>query len=248
MFILEEIACANKVGSHILRLNLTLVSNPENDAFQSRRLILFISSVSLIMFLIIVFLKSHFAIMDSNINSWSASIQSAPFVEMAKIIHYSFAPTPTFAASLLVAVYLYCKKYKYEAFLLIGAMAASVTLVEIIKMLVHFPRPSNGIMTIQGFSFPSGHVASTVVLFGLLTYFGWTHWKSSILRILWGLFSVFIAISVGLDRIYLNVHWFSDILGAYSLGLFLLTSSILTFQYRVQVRKKLGRKIRLLIA
>lgn len=178
--------------------------------------------------------------MDANINSWSALIQSAPFMEMAKIIHYSFVPTSSFVASLLVAVYLFYKKYKYEALLLIGAMAANVTLVEIIKMLVHSPRPLNGILTIQGFSFPSGHVASTVVFFGLLTYFAWNHWKSSILRILWGLFSVVIAIVVGLDRIYLNVHWFSDVLGAYSLGMFLLTSSILTFQYLVQVRKKLG--------
>jgi undecaprenyl-diphosphatase len=173
--------------------------------------------------------------MDANINSWSALIQSAPFVEMAKIIHYSFAPTSSFVASLLVAVYLFYKKYKYEALLLIGAMAANVTLVEIIKMLVHSPRPLNGILTIQGFSFPSGHVASTVVFFGLLTYFAWNHWKSSILRILWGLFSVVIAIVVGLDRIYLNVHWFSDVLGAYLLGVFWLTFSILTFQYLAKV-------------
>ena len=187
------------------------------------------------MFLLMVFLKSNFASMDANINAWSASIQSASFIEMAKIIHYSFAPTPSFVASLLVAVYLFYKKYKYEALLLMGAMAVNVTLVEIIKMLVHFPRPLNGILTIQGFSFPSGHVTSTVVLFGLLTYFAWNHWKSSILRILWSLFSVVIAIVVGLDRIYLNVHWFSDVLGAYALGVFLLTFSILTFQYLAKV-------------
>ena len=187
------------------------------------------------MFLLIVFLKIYFAIMDANINSWSASIQSASGIEMAKIIHYGFAPTPSFVASLLVAVYLFHKKYKYEALLLIGAMAANVTLVEIIKMLVHFPRPLNGILTIQGFSFPSGHVTSAVVLFGLLTYFAWNRWKSSIRRILWSLFSVAIAIVVGLDRIYLNVHWFSDVLGGYSFGVFWLTLSIFTFQHLTKV-------------
>jgi len=192
------------------------------------------------MFLLTVFLKSHFATMDANVNSWSTSIQSASFTEMAKMIHYSFAPAPSFAASLLVAIYLFYKKYQYEALLLMGAITANITLVEIIRMLVHFPRPLNGILTIQGFSFPSGHVTNTVVLFGLLTYFAWNHWKSSILRILWSLFSVVIAIVVGLDRVYLNVHWFSDVLGAYLLGVFLLTFSILTFQYLVQVRKKLG--------
>jgi len=212
-----------------------LDSNAKNNLIHNRQIILFISSLSLIIFLLIVFLKSHFATVDANINSWSASIQSALFIELAKIIHYSFAPTPSFVASLLVAVYLFHKKCKYEALLLMGAMTANVTLVEIIKIQIYSPRPLNGILTIQGFSFPSGHVTSTVVLFGLLTYFAWNHWKSSILRILWGLFSVVIAIVVGLDRVYLNVHWFSDVLGAYALGVFLLTFSILTFQYLPKV-------------
>jgi undecaprenyl-diphosphatase len=187
------------------------------------------------MFLLTVFIKSHFAAVDANVNSWAASIQSASFVEMAEIIHYSLAPTPSFVASLLVAAYLFCKKYKYEALLLIGAMTANVTLVETTKMLVNIPRPSNGILTIQGSSFPSGHVTNVVVLFGLLTYFAWAHWKSTILRILWSLFSIGLAIVVGLDRIYLNVHWFSDVLGACLLGVFLLTFSILTFQYHANV-------------
>jgi undecaprenyl-diphosphatase len=235
MLSLEDITGLREPGGHILRVNLPLDSNAKNNPIHNRRMILAISSLSLIMFLTIVFLKSHFATMDSNINSWSASIQSAPVIEMAKIIHYSFAPTPSFAASLLVAVYLFHKKSKDEALLLIGAMAANVALVEIIKIMVHFPRPLNGILTIQGFSFPSGHVVSTVILFGLLTYFAWNHWKSSIPRILWCLFSVVIAIVVGLDRIYLNVHWFSDVLGAYSLGMFLLTFSIVISQYLAKV-------------
>jgi undecaprenyl-diphosphatase len=119
--------------------------------------------------------------------------------------------------------------------LLIGAMAANVILVEIIKTLVHSPRPLNGVLALQGFSFPSGHVTNIVVLFGLLTYFAWSHWKSSILRILWSLFSAVIAIVIGLDRIYLNVHWFSDVLGAYLWGMFWLTFSILIFQYLAKV-------------
>ncbi len=44
-----------------------------------------------------------------------------------------------------------------------------------------------------------------------------------------------IAIVVGLDRIYLNVHWFSDVLGGYSFGVFWLTLSIFTFQHLTKV-------------
>jgi undecaprenyl-diphosphatase len=210
---------------------LPLDSSARNNLMHNRQAILFILSLSLIAFLLIVFLKGDFASIDVNINSWAASIQSAPFTEMAEIIHYGFAPAPSFVASLLVAAYLFHEKCKFEALLLLGAMAASVVLVEMIRTLVQSPRPINGILTIQGSSFPSGHITSTVVLFGLLTYFAWNHWKSSVLRTSWSLFSVAIAIVVGLDRIYLNVHWFSDVVGAYVLGVFLLTFSILTFQY-----------------
>ena len=148
--------------------------------------------------------------MDANINAWSTSVQSAPFTEMAKIIHYSFDTTPALVTALIVAAYLFYKKYNYEALLLMGSLAGNIVLTEIVKTLVHSPRPLDAILTTQGFSFPSGHVTNTVVLFGLLTYFAWHHWQSAILRILLSMLSVIVAIVVGLDRIYLNVHWFGD--------------------------------------
>jgi undecaprenyl-diphosphatase len=202
----------------------------DKNPSQNRRIIMFISLLSLIVFLIIFFLKSSFATTDANINSWSVSIRSATLTQIAKIIHYGFDTTSLFIISLLIAAYLFYKKYKDDAFLLAGAMLTDVVIIEAVKMLVHFPRPLNGIVNESGFSFPSGHVASTVVLFGLLTYFVWKHWKSPNAKVLSSLFFVAIAIVVGFDRIYLNVHWFSDVLGSYPLGIFLLAFSILAFQ------------------
>lgn len=198
---------------------------------RNRRMILFALLSSLIAFLLIASLKSGFAALDSNINFWSASIQSAQFTQIAEIIHYSFDTISLFVISLLAAAYLFYKKQKNDAFLLVGAMLLDVVIITMVKMLIHIPRPLNGIITEEGFSFPSGHVTSTVVLFGLLTYFAWKHWKSSNAKLLSSLFFVVIALLVGFDRIYLNVHWLSDVLGSYPLGMFLLTFSILAFQY-----------------
>ncbi len=209
----------------------------DKNSSQNRRIIMFISLLSLIIFLFIAFLKSSFATIDANTNSWSVSIHSFTLTQIAKIIDYGFDTTPLFVISLLIAAYLFYKKYRKDAFLLndafllAGAMFADVIIIELTKTLVHSSRPLNGIITESGFSFPSGHVISTVVLFGLITYFIWKHWKYSNAKILTSLFFVVVAIVVGFDRIYLNVHWFSDVLGAYSLGVFLLTFSILTFQH-----------------
>jgi undecaprenyl-diphosphatase len=203
----------------------------DKNPSQNRRIIIPISLISLIAFLIIVFLKGSFAATDANINSWSASIHSATLTQITEIIHYGFDTTSLFIVSLLIAAYLFYKKYKNDALLLAGTMVLNVAIIETVKMLVHFARPLNGIVNESGFSFPSGHVTSTIVLFGLLTYFVWKHWKSSNAKVLSSLFFVVIAIAVGFDRIYLNVHWFSDVLGSLPLGVFLLTFSMLTFQH-----------------
>jgi undecaprenyl-diphosphatase len=148
-----------------------------------------------------------------------------------KIIAYSFDTISLLAASILIAAYLFYKNYKKEVLLFAGAMTGDVVLVTIIKTLVHSERPLNGIMQETGFSFPSGHVTSTVVLFGLLTFFINQHWKSLNVKTLTNTFFVAIVILIGFDRIYLNVHWFSDVLGGYLLGAFWLTLFISAFKH-----------------
>jgi len=206
-------------------------------SLKSRRTIIFISSLSLICFLFITFLKSSFAAVDANVNSWSASIQSTSFTQAAEVINYSFDMTALLAASILIAAYLLYKNHKNDALLLAVAMLGDAVIITAVKLLVNSPRPLNGIITEQGLSFPSGHVMSTMVLFGLLTYFAWRHRKSSRAKILSTLIFATVAFIVGLDRIYLNVHWFSDVLGAYSLGVFWLTFSILVFQHSGRIVK-----------
>jgi undecaprenyl-diphosphatase len=192
---------------------------------------LFISALSLIGFLFVVLLKSIFVQMDANVNSWSATIQTNLLTQITEIVAYCFDTTPLLAASLLITACLFYKNYKKNALLLAGAMGGDAAIITVFKLLVHSERPLNGIMQETGFSFPSGHVASSVVFFGLLTYFVFQHSKSTNGKILSSTFSVALEFLVGFDRLYLNVHWFSDVLGGYLLGVFWLTFSILAFQY-----------------
>ncbi len=191
----------------------------------------FISALSLIGFLFVALLKSIFVSIDANVNSWSASIQTSSLTQISEIVAYCFDTTPLFAASLLIAACLFYKNYKKNALLLVGVMGGDAAIITMFKMLVHSERPLNGIMQETGFSFPSGHVAGSVVFFGLLAYFVFQHSKSSNGKTLSSTFSVAIEFIIGFDRLYLNVHWFSDVLGGYLLGVFWLTFSILAFQY-----------------
>jgi undecaprenyl-diphosphatase len=150
---------------------------------------------------------------------------------MAEIISIGFETVTLLAITLLIAVYLFYKNFKKNALLLVGAMIGNAVITAVVKTLVHSARPTNGLIPETGFSFPSDHVTSTVTLLSLLTYFIWLYWKSSGAKALTSVVFVGVACLVGFSRLYLNVHWLSDVLGGYLMGIFWATFSILIFQY-----------------
>ena len=199
--------------------------------FRSQLMVLFVSSVSLMGFLLVAFQKSSLTTIDNDVNSWSASVHTGLFTWVAEMIAYGFDTAVLLVASLLVAAYFFYKGYRKNALLLVGGMGGIAAIVTIVKTLVHSVRPLNGVIQETGFSFPSGHVTSTVVFFGLLTFFVWQRWKASNARTLSSVFYVVMEFLVGFSRVYLNVHWLSDVLGGYLLGAFWLAFVIFLFRY-----------------
>jgi len=202
------------------------------NALRKQRIGLLILSFSLICFILIAFLRSSFSPVDASVNSWTVSIQSTSLTQIARIIHYGFSTTALVVITLLMAMYLFCRRHRNDALLLVAAMLGDLIIVPIVKWSIHSPRPVNEIIQETGFSFPSGHAMNTVLLLGLLTYFIWQHFKSRNMKVLSGILFVLISLLVGFSRIYLNVHWFSDVLGAYCLGVFWLTFSIVAFRLK----------------
>lgn len=207
------------------------------DQLRSHRIVLLVSLLSLIGFLFVSLSKSSFTTLDAKVNYWATSIQTSSFMPIAEIIDFVFDTPALLTITLLAFAFLFYKGYRNNSALLVGAMSGDAAMLAIIKMAVHSARPLNELMYVSGFSFPSGHASGSVVFCGLLTCFAWQHWKSSKVKISSSVLSVIVISIVGFDRIYLNVHWFSDVLGGYLLGIFWLTFSILMFLYLEQTRK-----------
>jgi undecaprenyl-diphosphatase len=113
---------------------------------------------------------------------------------------------------------------------LAAAQGGSILLYDLIKVLVARPRPSVAplITTASGFAFPSGHATQTVAVLGALAYLasGWTgHWSAKVA--LWAA-AVVGALVVGLSRVYLGVHWPSDVIGGWALGSLWLAALLMT--------------------
>ena len=103
----------------------------------------------------------------------------------------------------------------------------------IIKPLVHRARPPYEMQIAihpDSFSYVSSHSLVTICLWGIVIYFINKHCKNQALKIAGILFSILWILFVGVSRVWLGVHHLTDVIGAYLLGLFLLSCYIKIFE------------------
>jgi len=199
--------------------------------FLNERLLTLVCAVSLVAFLLVTFFRGSFHSFDVGVNVWIPSIQSNPLTFVTQGIAVVFDTTTLVLFSLVIAGYLFFKNYRAEGLLLLGAMGGVALIVSVVKGLVQSPRPLNGLIVSSGFSFPSGHTAGSIVFCGSIAFLAWRHWKSTKDRTSIATGFVVVTSLVGFSRIYLSVHWFSDVLGAGMFGVFWLSSVVLVFQF-----------------
>jgi membrane-associated phospholipid phosphatase len=182
-------------------------------------------------FLLVTVFRTSFHSIDATVNLWVPSIQSGVGTFFAQAVELIFDTTSLVILSLVIAGILFWKNYKPQGLLLLVAMGGDALIVAAMKAVEHVARPTNRILFDTGFSFPSGHSAGCIVFGGLLAYFAWRHWQSMRSRSLIGGGLGMVVGVVGFDRVYLNVHWLSDVLGGWLFGAFWVSFVILVFRY-----------------
>lgn len=89
-----------------------------------------------------------------------------------------------------------------------------------LKYLIQRPRPEGfRLATASGFSFPSGHSMVAMAFFGLLAWFVWRYEKDRRQRVALLVAFGLVIVMIGLSRIYLGVHYASDVVAGFCLSL-----------------------------
>ncbi len=119
-------------------------------------------------------------------------------------------------ANLILIIYLFIKKKKPLALLVLFIALSSLGCKFLLKDLFHRPRPYDAMVTgIKNFSFPSGHAMMSLAFYGLLIL-GMKYWVANkIVRNSINFFLLLLIILIGFSRIYLRVHYLSDVLAGY---------------------------------
>jgi undecaprenyl-diphosphatase len=118
----------------------------------------------------------------------------------------------------LIVVMLAARGHGAEALFAAIALVGTLALNETLKWLFERSRPALDWAEVAiGFGFPSGHAMNSTVVFGALALIAWRLWGS---RAGAGALTLSLAlvVLVGSSRIYLGVHWTTDVLGGFFAG------------------------------
>ena len=95
---------------------------------------------------------------------------------------------------------------------LVGIVALNFALKEIVQR----PRPEGfRLIAETGYSFPSGHSMVAVAFYGFLIWLILRYEEDRLQRWIWSLALFFVVIMIGVSRVYLGVHYFSDVVAGY---------------------------------
>ena len=113
------------------------------------------------------------------------------------------------------------------------AAGGSVVLVLLLKALFARPRPyfEQPILLETYYSFPSGHAMEAVVLYGMLAYFAVLALRTWRARAAVVLGTSLLVLLIGFSRMYLGVHYFSDVVAGFAAGGVWLSTCITAMEF-----------------
>lgn len=115
--------------------------------------------------------------------------------------------------------YLLKKKHWIELCALIISILGSVLINHLLKISLERARPYEFFLVEQGgFSFPSGHSMNTLSFYGMAAYLYLRNKKLDLSKVLIWIFTIAFIGLMGFSRVYLGVHWPTDIIAGYSAG------------------------------
>ncbi|VVB54955.1 Undecaprenyl-diphosphatase [uncultured archaeon] len=174
---------------------------------------------------------------DTWINHMTAAIRT-PFTN-AIILKINELMTPIFILlTLTTLAYLINRKKLRETTILTLSLSCGYASEYAIKPLIHRVRPENALLPNADYSFPSGHATLSIIIFAFIVYAFKDEIKSELKRYAFILANIAGITAVGFERVYLSVHWTSDVAAGYALGIFWLTTMVLALNYTTAKKKR----------
>ncbi|HEV7681902.1 MAG TPA: phosphatase PAP2 family protein [Pyrinomonadaceae bacterium] len=184
-------------------------------------------------------------ITDVELSNWLHS-HATPLLTKAMFVATFFGSTAlATCVAIAFGLYLIRRRQFYWLVALMLSVPGGGLLNKLLKYIFQRPRPlfPDPLLTLSSYSFPSGHTMTATVLYGVIAAYLLSKTKNWRQRLLVVVLTGCLIVIVGFSRIYLGVHYLSDVLAAIGEGLAWLLLSLLAVYTLWQLRgetKKAG--------
>lgn len=118
--------------------------------------------------------------------------------------------------------YYISRKWQVLLWIVFTILVGAGPVVALIKHIIQRPRPSyvSHLVDQGGYSFPSGHATGAVLAWGTLAFLIWHYFKDKYPKMVtYSIgFTFFMVVAISASRLYLGVHYLSDIIAGWSVG------------------------------
>jgi undecaprenyl-diphosphatase len=166
---------------------------------------------------------------DNAVRAWFVAHQNPTLYKIAAVLTSAGSPTIMVIIAIAAGVWFFRARGRSKAGVMVAAPAAGGLLAGGMKLLYGRARPAGAaLFNEKTFSFPSGHAATSAAVMVTLCYVlareRIISWPVAIL--IGGL----VPLIVGLTRLYLDVHWATDVVGGWTVGLFVAAMSAALYE------------------
>jgi len=166
-----------------------------------------------------VFSSDIIRLLDLKVSSYFFSIQNSFLTYIMFLINWITAPVMLVIAVIFAIISLVGRYKHLEAIILISSIGFGAVVTWCLKNILAISRPDTQLVSaLSEYAFPSGHTTMSVIFFFLIAIFIGSHVFNKY-RDEFVFFCAFAVILIGISRLYLGVHWFSDVVGGLLLGL-----------------------------
>jgi len=169
----------------------------------------------------------------NNVNEWvnslMVSIRNPILSDIMIFLTNVGGPVGLTAVAVIIVIILWIHNKKHHILQIVLTLAISGAIVWSIKEAIQLPRPIGGLVAARGYSFASGHAAYATIFFSLLAYSYMSHFTSALRRRIFIAAAVVLAFLIGISRVYLGVHYFTDVLAGFLIGIVISFISIKIF-------------------
>ncbi len=145
--------------------------------------------------------------------------------------------------AIITMIIMLFNKKRWEALFFSIAVLGSAIFNSILKWIFQRTRPTiHPIIQETGYSFPSGHSMVAFAMYGMLTYFIVLFLRKRSAKIITIAFFSVLVLSIGLSRIYLGVHYPSDVIAGFSAGGAWLVICLIFLKIILETRTKTGKR------